>query len=110
MQNEDSLTLLRLAREDTSSLRPLDDIASQTPRASTDSEAEDNRDVSCCFEFDYDILGSRVYRLESERKIRMLLSAQYDWSREAGEPSDLNENTTRDIIAGKGNSSEFMRT
>lgn len=70
MQEEDSITVLRLARECTASLYPLDDVGSEQGRWSTPSEHTSN--LSFSFDFDRLILSSRPYQSATKHHIRKL--------------------------------------
>ena len=71
LKEEDSITVLRLAKECTESLVVLDDAESRATRNSLFSQSSER--LSRDFDFDAQILGSRVYQAVSKYSIRALL-------------------------------------
>lgn len=84
MENEDSVTILRLARDQTESLQGFDNASTRFARNSVFSLHTEN--VSMTFAFDQHILGSRVYRAAAKSNFRDLVRKK----------SRINEEKTRD--------------
>ena len=74
MQEDDSITVMRLAREYTDSLHVLEDARSHTDQTSLLSE--NTAKLSLRFDFDQHILGSRVYQAATKSNVRSLINTK----------------------------------
>ena len=97
LHDDDSITILRLARDCTESLFPLDDLSSRLDRASIFTQ--DTTGLSCEFDFDNQVLGSRVYRAATMSNVRTL-------TRQA---NGVHHNGSTNIVPNVANAQESER-
>ena len=94
MEEEDSVTILRLARESTGSLCALDDSHSKFGSMSVSSQNTAN--LSTRFDFDLDLLGTQTYHTAFKHNYRDLMRQRV--ARQAGQAGGVDER----IIKEKG--------
>ena len=96
MQQDDSVTVIRLARECTESLNVMGDTSSNEQRTSVFSENSEK--LSMRFTFDQSLLGSRVYQTATISNVRKLIRRR---SNESTQPEDARDKILSTLPAAR---------
>lgn len=106
MQEDDSITVMRLARECTDSLYIPEDARSRADRMSV--MTEDTARLSIRFDFDHHILGSRVYQAATKSNVRTLINGKHiDQNERRDDDKQTALQTVQSLSSSESRSSEW---